>query len=506
MLGLCRLLLSVCLLLIPVQALEPSQVVVVYNADSVLSTRSARRYAMLRRIPPRQVVALSGLSSGNISRMDFEQKVCLPLLELGRQRGWRWPAGSSRGHTRILALVLMPDLPLGIHASPRPKDAPPRGKMMEDNASVDSELMLLGASYPVAGALINPCYNKEVTLGRDFPPVLAVCRIDGPDAACINRMMEDPPKIEQQGLWGWTVVDQGGPYKQGDKWMEEIAQHALLAGQPLFHETSRATLADSFPLMTDTAVYFGWYANPANGPFRPGAPGDFRFAPGAVAVHLHSYSAPSLKDATRWVGALLSRGAAVTAGNVYEPYLDTSLHFDVFYNRLMKGHCVAEAMLMATPAASWQCIVLGDPLYRPFAALGRGTETHAHAEWRRLRRTWGDELAALRREVRRREQQQDGAQLAEIFAWYCLETHNRDDAAEFFATACGLYRELRDRTRAVIMAASVHAAQGRKERALSILRPWLEAGAASPYLPALQKSYDTISGVKPAPAAAKKKP
>ncbi len=494
--GLRCCLLVLCLLLLPAQALEPADVVVVYNADSLLSTKSAQRYAQLRRIPPNQVVALSGVKTGHISRIDFEQKVRLPLLEAGQRNGWRWPSAFSRNNKRILAMVLMPDLPLGITGTPRPKGSPPLGKMEGDHAAVDSELMLLGANAPVAGALGNPCYNKDISLGRDFPPVLAVCRIDGPDAASISRMIEDPPRVEKRGLWGWVVVDQGGPYPEGDAWMAEIAAQARQHGQPLFHETSKATLAEAFPLMTDTAVYFGWYTGTANGPFHPKTPGDFRFAPGAVAVHLHSYSASSVKDATRWVGAMVHRGASVTAGNVFEPYLEPSLHFDIFYNRLMKGACVAEAALMATPVTSWQSIILGDPLYRPFAALPRMAETHVFAEWMRLRRELGDDVAGLRRIVRQREKLHDGPALAEMFAWYCLEHKFTADAVEFFTTACGRYPELRDRQRALIMVATVLAADGKKERAQAIIKPWLRGGAANPYHAALQKTYEAVGGSK----------
>ncbi len=494
---LCLLLLALLLLLLPAGALEPSQVVVVYNGDSVLSTQSARRYALLRRIPPDQLVSLSGLKAGDISREEFEQKICLPLLQTGRERGWRWPAG-FQGHRRILAMVLMPDLPLRIRAVPRAKDAPKLGKMQGDHAAVDSELMLLGGNYPTSGPLNNPCYGRQIALGSDKPPVMAVCRIDAPDAAAISRMIEEPVEVERQGLWGWVVVDQGGPFKEGDAWLNEVATLGRLRGQPVFHDTSRATLAEAFPLMTDTAVYFGWYTNPANGPFRPGAPGGFRFAPGAVAVHLHSFSCTSVKAAGQWAGALLLRGAAVTAGNVYEPYLGPSLHFDVFYNRLLKGSTVAEAALMATPVLSWQSIILGDPLYRPFAAMARSQAHNPFVTWWLMRRDCGDDLPRLRRTVRAREASPEGAQLAEMFAWHADSLGQPAEAAEFFATACGRYGELRDRTRTAILAATALATDKQKERAQQVLKPWLEAGAASPYLPALQKSYEAVGGAKPA--------
>ncbi len=486
---------TACLLLLPAQALQPTQVVVVYNADSALSTRAAQRYMQLRRIPAEHMVGLTGVKGGHISRADYEEKVAKTLLFAGHQNGWRWPAGYTQGSTkRILAMVLMPDLPLGIQETPRPEGAPAPKPMEVDHAAMDSELMALGGKLPPKGMYNNPCFEKEITLGLEYPPVMAVCRIDGPDEESINRMIDDPARVEKKGLWGWVVVDQGGPHKEGDVWLSRVASQARAAGQPLFYETSKATLAESFPLSTDTAVYFGWYKHPANGPFAAEAAGDFRFAPGAVAVHLHSNSASSVKSTHFWAPALLKRGAAVTAGNVFEPYLGPTLHFDIFYDRLMKGCCVAEAALMASPVVSWQCIILGDPLYRPFAAMKKVRENNVYTEWRRMRQELGEDVQRLLVAVRVRENQPQGAHLAEIFAWYTLERGFLEYAAEFFATACGRYTELRDRTRTAIMAATALAAEGKKERALNVLRPWAEARKPSPYLPAIQQSMDVISG------------
>ncbi len=486
---------AACMLLLPAQALQPSQVVVVYNADSALSTRAAQRYVQQRRIPDEHMVGLSGVKGGHISREDFEEKVVKPLLFAGHQNGWRWPSGYTQGSTkRILAMVLMPDLPLGINAIPRPEGTPAPKPMEVDYAAMDSELMVLGGKLPPKGMYNNPCFEKDIKLGIEYPPVMAVCRIDAPDEESINRMIDDPARVEKRGLWGWVVVDQGGPHQEGDAWLAKVATQARTSGQPLFYETSKSTLAESFPLSTDTAVYFGWYTHPANGPFAPKAAGDFRFAPGAVAVHLHSNSASSVKNPGTWAPALLKRGAAVSAGNVFEPYLGPSLHFDIFYDRLMKGCCVAEAALMASPVISWQCIILGDPLYRPFAAMKKVRENHVYAEWKRMRQELGEDVQRLLVAVRLRENQPQGAQLAEIFAWYTLERGYLEYAAEFFATACGRYKELRDRTRTAIMAATALAAEGKRERALKVLRPWAEARKQSPYLPAIQRSMDVISG------------
>ncbi len=497
--GLLPLLLAVCLLL-PARALSPAQVVVVYNADSSLSTQSAQRYAQVRHIPAENLVPLRGLKGGHISRKDFEEKIREPLLAEGARKGWRWPSGYTRGSTRrICAMVLMPDMPLGVMGNPRPKDAPPPAKLQEEHAAVDSELMALGGRVPIAGLCGNPWYGRDFRLGQDFPTVMAVCRIDGPNEASINRMIDDPVRVEKNGLQGWTVVDHRGNLTtedDGDGWLTRIARQARADGQPLFFETSPETLADSFPLMTDTAVYFGWYAYPANGPFPPKAAGGFRFAPGAVAVHIHSNSASSVKDAKYWAPAFLNRGAAVTAGNVFEPYLGPTLHLDVFYDRLLRGSCLAEAALAASPVISWQCIVMGDPLYRPYAAQHRHSVDNVYNEWRKLRLDARDDLATISRRLRARLNSPRAAALQEMFAWHCTEQKQWDYAAEAFSEACGRYTDLRDRTRTLIMAASVMAADGQKDRAASVLRPWLDAGNNSPYYPALLKSYESISGRK----------
>ncbi len=119
--------------------------------------------------------------------------------------------------------------------------------------------------------------------------------------------------------------------------------------------------------MTEAALYFGWYAENVTGPFaRP----DFRFQPGAVACHLHSFSAWSVRDPVgHWVGPLLDHGAAATVGNVYEPFLSLTVHFDVLAARLVDGFTLAESAYAATPGVSWMNTVVGDPIYRPGKSL-----------------------------------------------------------------------------------------------------------------------------------------
>jgi hypothetical protein len=66
---------------------------------------------------------------------------------------------------------------------------------------------------------------------------------------------------------------------------------------------------------------------------------------------------------------LLTRGASASVGNVYEPYLAFTTDFGVMEAALLAGCNLAESYYMAQPVLSWMSVLLGDPLYRPYATI-----------------------------------------------------------------------------------------------------------------------------------------
>lgn len=480
--------------------LTPDQVVVVYNAASKRSEQCAQAYCRKRAIRPDRCVALHGLKGSTINRADFDTKIRYALLQHAQQKNWSLPSMPGSGMIPVRAMVLMPDLPLRIAEDAQPGQKPTH--LTQNCASVDSELMLLGARYPINGQINNPFFNKCGKLEVAKPPVLAVCRIDAPGDDAIRRMIQYPAEVERRGLWGWTVVDQGGPYKQGDAFFAEIARMAREQGQALFHEESKSLLPPAFPLMTDTAVYFGWYKNTAYGPFHPQTHADFHFAPGAIACHLHSFSGVSVKNPVNWVGALLQRGAVVTAGNVYEPLLTGCLRFDIFYDRLLKGYTVAEASLMATPWISWQGVVLGDPLYRPYAALKQGNAHtgNVFAQWRDMLARTGGNRAGLMQLVRGRLSSPEGGQLMEMLAWKLTEQKDFQTAVECFGQVARRAQSERNQVRARLLQASIAFIAKDSRYGRQLMQSLLEKTTQSPFRPAIQKTAETyMPELRPAP-------
>ena len=169
------------------------------------------------------------------------------------------------------------------------------------------------------------------------------------------------------GLRGRAYVDEDGrtgAYQIGNTWMANSAKLFKNLGFDISHDTAQSTFSPT-ARFDAPVLYAGWYAWDCDGPFT--LPG-FRFPDGAVAAHLHSFSASKIRSSDKgWVGPFVDRGVACTVGNVSEPYLNLTHKFDAFFEALCWGWNFADAAYYALPGLSWQAVAVGDPLYRPFA-------------------------------------------------------------------------------------------------------------------------------------------
>jgi uncharacterized protein (TIGR03790 family) len=368
-----------------------ASVVVIYNSAMPESKKLAETYAAARSIPAENLVGLRLTNEEDISRGDFDKTLKAPLIEQFDSHGWWRRVKDEKGNyslaqAKIRILVCMRGVPSRIkHDGPVIPPGPKEPPFIHTNeAAVDSELTVLGASgIPVDGPLDNPYYKKDVPFMQSNLPVFLAGRIDGPSWDVCDRMIRDAVATEKTGLWGMATVDFSKKYPEGDAWLDGIVKQHLATGIPTLVDRFPDTLPTNYPLK-DAALYFGWYDWNVSGPFlNP----NFKFRPGAVAVHIHSFSAAQLRNPQQnWCAPLLDRGAAATLGNVYEPYLTFTSHLDLFEDRLLKGYTLVEAASMSNPTISWQGIVLGDPLYRPFLHLdGSGEKTEADRDYRAFR-------------------------------------------------------------------------------------------------------------------------
>jgi len=392
------------------QALDPAEVLVVANATVPPGVELASYYMKQRGIPEANLVKVSVPGDETIARRHYDEKIAAPV-----RRALEMPA-----FRRTRCLVLMYGLPLRV-APPEigPEDIlridaleqrreetrrriaalPDRAKEEKErlsgslaavdadiaaarkadhSAAVDSEIALVAAGdYPLAGWVPNPFFigyrNKE--LGIDASRVLMVSRLDGPTEKIARRIIDDALAAETQGLagtacfdarWAEPAGEPRGGYAIYDASIHRAARRVAESGRMAVKLDSAERLFQPGDC-PEAALYCGWYSL---GEYVSA----FTWKAGAVAYHIASSECVTLKrkDSRVWCKRMLEEGAAAVVGPVEEPYIQAFPVPEVFFSLLVDGYLtLAECYAASTPWLSWRMILIGDPLYRPFAKVAR---------------------------------------------------------------------------------------------------------------------------------------
>jgi uncharacterized protein (TIGR03790 family) len=356
-----------------------SRVVILANSRQPESVRLAEFYAEKRTVPPANIIALPLPEAETITWREFIDQVWQPLQDELLRRGWIEGTSSNlldrlgrRRYApmgnRISYLVVCRGVPLRIFNDPTLLEDKPARKVApelnKNEAAVDAELSLLAqGGHEIAAMVPNPLFANERPLSIDAGMVVKVSRLDGPTWENARHLVTSALEAERTGLLGRYYVDLKGPHADGDEWLkatEKLLQELGFDGDT---DTNGWTFGTA-SRFDAPALYFGWYAGSLNGPL---AREGFVFPPGAVALHIHSFSAPTMRSAdSSWCGPLVARGVAATVGNVFEPYLALTHRPHFLLRALSQGKNFGDAVYYSLPALSWQAVAIGDPLYRPF--------------------------------------------------------------------------------------------------------------------------------------------
>jgi uncharacterized protein (TIGR03790 family) len=368
-----------------------SEVVVIYNRNVEPDSRQvAEHYAARRGVPKAQLIGLALPPKETMTRAAFRKDLYRPLVQELEQRGLvqfeqqRLPAqeGAPGGKVRVLTasrvryLVLAYGVPLRITPDKSLKEPGAEqlpAPLQRNEAAVDNELAclpLLERGALLTGPILNP-FHGSTNAAALHPTngLFLVSRLDGPSRQVAQRLVDLALQAEANGWWGRAYFDVRGltntAYVKGDEWIRAAYETARRQGFETVLDERPATFPAWFP-MPQIALYAGWYDKDVSGPLGLDS---VEFLPGAVAYHLHSFSAQTVREPqSRWVGPFLDRGVTATLGTVAEPYLDLSPNVGIFFTFLISLGCnFAEAAYLAQPVVSWQTTVIGDPLYRPMA-------------------------------------------------------------------------------------------------------------------------------------------
>lgn len=504
------------------ESLAPATIVV-FNSTNPESVELAKFYADKRGIARDHLVALACSGDEEISREEYDLTIRDPLREVFAKREW-WrlrepadaPATVSANTVRFVALIK--GVPLKIKAAENyPGDKSADGPVASRNdASVDSEIAALARFSPeISGALKNPYFQSYRSIGEvKDPGLMLVCRLDAPSAAIVRRMITDSIEAEKNGLWGRAYVDgahnSSGGLQVGDQWLAEMPEQLRKAGIPVVYDDQPEIFADGFP-MDDCALYYGWYAANAAGPFADPA---FHLTPGAVAVHIHSFSASTLRDPNAgWAGPLLAKGAAATIGNVYEPYLQLTAHLNVFNDRLLHGFTFAESAYMAAPVLSWAGVAIGDPLYRPYASWlqldVKRDASEDSGDWRMYHEfavaNASKTPAEFRSLARQAAARAKNGPMMEDLALMDARDGDHASATSQFAQVRAVYSTRDDLVRITLEEAESWLKQGKPKRALELVRTVQRLTTDAPTV-ALLKKIEQQASAPPSSARPSQKP
>lgn len=322
----------------PTLALEPANLVVVYNSTLPASKEVAEYYQVKRKIPAENLIGLAVPDRESIERADFDTKIAVPLREHLRSKkdrikvvlliyGMPLRVGDvpPTAEEKAKLAKLKPELDAAKQTLADLEKATPRDAAKvtaaktavdrltrlqkayshaESRASVDSELMLLWwPSYPLERWVLNSLYfqvSPEVRQGKE--PVLMTARLDGPTPAIAKRLVDDALAVEVVGLRGNVYFDARGNrydpksardytgYGGYDESFREAAKLLETAGMNVTLDNKGALFAPgSCP---EAAIYAGWYSHAKYIDC-------CKFVKGAVAWHLASSEATTLRNDKR---------------------------------------------------------------------------------------------------------------------------------------------------------------------------------------------------------------
>lgn len=338
-------------------AQDPAEFLIVRNAAVPEGAAVAASWRAWRGMEAAPEIVLRAPADEVIARGVYERDVAGPIRAF-----LATPEGA-----RVRWLVPVHGVPLGIGEQPG-LDGTVRTEQQRNEAAVDSELALLReAAVKNDGWIESALYDRDAPLGSS-DNFLGVIRLDGPTAEIAAGLPEKAVLAELFGPGGRSFLDTRGltdeqdGYGYRDVHMRTVRAAWERLGLGFDHDDVMDVADPS--AREDFLHYEAWYAGDPSA-WR-GLP---RFRCGAIAVHLHSFAAHSLRNPRAyWVAPLLAAGATATFGTVFEPYTVGFPYEGIFWDRIARGWTFGEAAVASSQLVSWQAVFLGDPLYRPYGA------------------------------------------------------------------------------------------------------------------------------------------
>lgn len=391
---------------IPSWALLPAEVLVIANRNVPEGVALAGYYMEKRAIPDANLLVLATTDQELCSRESYNQQIAQPVRDYLKGRA---PGKNIRGFVTFFGVPLKVEPP-ELNVAEQAKLAQLQSqrtslkhaiqaaavdeigtatslqqqfdllgkkirKLRKENygAAVDSELALvMKGDYALNAWQPNPFFvgYRHLQLENTQSEVLMGSRLDGPSAVIVKRMIDDSLSAERDGVQGRAYFDATGPpnIKQNLKGYALYDQSLHLAADLLKDRNLMPVVVNAERELfqagdaPDAFLYSGWYSLSQY-------VDAFDWQRGAIGYHIASGECETLRAGAGqgWCKGLLEDGVAATIGPVAEPYVQAFPEPVIFFKYLTStDDTLVEAFFHSQRYLSWQMILLGDPLYRPF--------------------------------------------------------------------------------------------------------------------------------------------
>ena len=363
-------------------AQSPENVAVVVNDASPASKQIAEYYVRKRAIPAPNVIHINAPTTEEVSRQVYAGAIEAPIAAA---------LAKENLQDRVVYLVLTKGVPLRVAGTPG---------LQGTVASVDSELTLLyrkmvGKPTTTTGRVDNPYFlaGRTVVEAKPFSHVdYDIYLVTRLDAFTVQEAIALIDKAAAPSTEGKIVLDAKGPIinRAGENWLEAAAGRLNGAGL-----SERVVIDRGFSGVRGVAPVLGYYSWGSNDPANATRKFELTFVPGAIAGTFVSTDGRTFQEPPAgWVprndwtdrasyfagspqtliGDLIREGVTGAAAHVAEPYLESTIRPQILFPTYIAGFNLAESFYLGMPHLSWQTIVIGDPLCRPFkgTVLTRG--------------------------------------------------------------------------------------------------------------------------------------
>jgi uncharacterized protein (TIGR03790 family) len=364
----------------------PEEVLVVYNANSPISTAIANDYAQKRSVTNVLSVncADSATSTDNetIELSDYTSEIETPIRQY------------LASHANINFIVLTKGIPIRINGAMTGccmnGGAPGQPSLDSYLAAIDYPTLAGAQEIGITGSgtvgmgWLNQYWNATAPFTHSQFGGYLVTRLDGYTQADAEALVTRALAAEQGAAPGNVLFDVALAFGLGDKTTQPSAVTGTVP-QESSYDTWNADMLHAHDLMEATGIpneldlantfiggksnmvgYFSWGSNDPN--FNSSAHESLTFAPGSISDTAVSTSARTFLPTSGGQSLLvdlIAHGLSSGKGYVGEPLLQGIASPTIALSRYYSGYSMAESLYAASRFIGWEDVVIGDPLCTP---------------------------------------------------------------------------------------------------------------------------------------------